>query len=65
MKNPFAPLLALYRKPSPKSLAADDLYDAQHGLLEAHKDQEWAQARIHAYEIRIERLNRFIRGEGV
>ena len=33
---------------------------AQHSLLEAHKDLEWAQARIHAYEVRIERLTRYV-----
>lgn len=63
MKNPFAPLIDMYCHPTAKARAEEDRYDAQHSLLEAHKDMEWAQARIHAYEVRIERLDRFITGE--
>ena len=60
MKNPFAPLMNMYRRPSPQTMAADDLYDAQHSLLEAMKDLEWAQARITAYEVRIARLRKYL-----
>jgi len=57
---PMIWLTNLFRRPSLKATAADDLLAAQHSLLEAHKDLEWAQARIHAYEVRIERLTRYV-----
>lgn len=60
MKNPFAPLMNMYRRPSPQAVASDDLYDAEHSLLEAHKDREWAEARIAAYEARLQRLRVYI-----
>lgn len=60
MKNPFAPLMNMYRRPSPQSVASDDLYDAQHSLLEALKELEWAQARITAYNERIARLRKYL-----
>ena len=53
-------LLKLFRRPSPKEKAAEDIYDAEHALLEAHKDLEWATARIHAYEVRLDRLRRYV-----
>lgn len=60
MKNPFAPLMNMYRRPSPQAVASDDLYDAQHSLLEALKELEWAQARITAYNERIARLRKYL-----
>jgi len=60
MKNPFAPLMNMYRRPSPQAVASDDLYDAEHSLLEALKDREWAEARIAAYEARLQRLRVYI-----
>lgn len=56
-------LLKLFRHPTPVEVAAADLFAAQHSLLEAHKDLEWAQARIAAYESRLERLRRYIAKE--
>ena len=53
-------LLKLFRRPSPQEKAAEDIYDAEHSLLEAHKDREWAEARIAAYEARIARLRVYI-----
>lgn len=60
MKNPFAPLMNMYRRPSPQEKAAEDIYDAEHSLLEAHKNREWAEARIAAYEARLQRLRVYI-----
>ena len=53
-------LLKLFRRPSPQKKAAEDIYDAEHSLLEAHKDREWAEARIAAYEARLQRLRVYI-----
>lgn len=49
----------LFAKPTPAQVAAADLLNARHGLLLAQADAEWAAARIHAYEARIERLTRY------
>lgn len=52
-------LFKFLRRPTPEQVAAADLLNARHGLLLAQADAEWAAARIHAYEARIERLSRY------
>ncbi len=56
-------IIKLFRRPSPQEKAAEDVYDAEHSLLEAHKDLEWATARIAAYEARIQRLRLYVTKE--
>ncbi len=49
-----------YRAPSAIEVAARDISTTQLNLLDAHKELEWAQARIDAYEARIVRLQAFV-----
>jgi hypothetical protein len=51
-------LLNLFRKPTPAEVGALDLLNARYGLLQAHNDREWAEARIAAYTARIARLTK-------
>jgi hypothetical protein len=61
MLKTLAPLIQAWHKPSPAAVAAQDLYAAEHALLAARNELEWAQARITAYETRIARLREFIK----
>ncbi len=62
MLKSLAPLIQAWHKPSPATVAAHDLYQAEHALLAARNELEWAQARITAYENRITRLRAYIKG---
>ena len=61
MNKTLMPLMQAFRKPSPTSVAASDLFNAEHSLLAARNELEWAQARITAYENRIARLKAYIK----
>lgn len=53
----------LFRTPTALELAVQDIAFAQRNLLTAHKEHEWATARIRAYEERIARLRQFVAKE--
>lgn len=54
-------LFAMFTKPSPKELAAQELLAAQHALLEALTAVEWAQSMVAYNETRIERLQAYLK----
>lgn len=59
MMNDFT---ALWRKPSPKILAARELDDAQRALLVAQSAAEYADAMCAYHQSRIERLRHVLSG---
>ena len=56
-------LTAMFRPASPEVLAARELDEARRQLLAAQSAEEYANAMCVYHEARIERLQRYLKGE--
>ena len=53
-------IMKIFRKPSPRELAAQELAEAELSRLLAHSAREYSESVLHQCEAKIKRLSKFL-----